>query len=659
MNPTSTFQRDRTTLLTVYFLFYYAVLLFLFLDGRSFTQYQPISFQYNRDLSELALIATGLPRWMIAHPISFIIADVLAIGLPIPLIRREWRNTKFSPWPGIAFVAWLSLYLLLADIFWQIHHEPFIVYVLLALVWTTARTKRFYNLLKACRWYLLYIFTSAAIWKLARGAAFNSQEMSRILLIHHTDLLTGDCSSITCQVYSWLIAHPALSYLLYLGGLLIEAAFIIGFFTRRFDRWLIVLAVIFVIADWLVMRIPYWTLLLGTVTLLLPTENHAPAKEKRIVLYETTHHENLPALLDLCEAQFSEVAVFLNAVSYYNLSGAGVPEQRWPKTDFFIRTDDCSNRRFIRQLFRFIRRHGYTHLHLATLDNNLLLFALRLASIGPVHVSLTVHEVNGYFSRSFRSLRDCTETIAKVYLHRSIGHYHVFLPAMAGQIRERLPAATAPTAVAVFMPSRFYTGHRDSITSPNFRIVIPGSVDPNRRNYDDVIKTLALYLSDPATPPLELLLLGEIATENGAAIVAAFQPLTGDRFTLRHFSGYISETTYEQQLASAHLIWSPLNIHKRGSRNSPETYGQTTASGLTADILLNNIPALVPADFLIPEPFQAALYPYRSPEEATAIIRGLLADPDGYRAIRDKIHQAFGYFGKDNFTGAFRELTNT
>lgn len=188
-------------------------------------------------------------------------------------------------------------------------------------------------------------------------------------------------------------------------------------------------------------------------------------------------------------------------------------------------------------------------------------------------------------------------------------------------------------------------------TSP-FRIVIPGSVDPNRRNYAEVIQTLTLL----RTTPIELILLGDSATDAGATIVTAFRSITGDHLTLRHFKGYIPESTYEQELAHAHLIWSPLNIHKSSSRNNPETYGLSTASGLTADLLVNNIPALVPAGFIIPEPFRPAIYPYRSPEEAHDLIRGFLDDPASYATVRETIHQAFTYFSKENFNKAFEEL---
>ncbi|HLX65673.1 MAG TPA: hypothetical protein VKR41_01715, partial [Puia sp.] len=269
---------------------------------------------------------------------------------------------------------------------------------------------------------------------------------------------------------------------------------------------------------------------------------------------------------------------------------------------------------------------------------------------GPFHLSLTIHEVNEYFSRSFHTLRDWTETIAKPILHRQIRHYQVFLPTLADQLRQRLPGSTA-----VFIPSRFYSGHRPPghpLPTP-FQIIVPGSLDPNRRNYNEIIQTLPIL---ECTTPIELVLLGDSSTEPGTRIIAEFQPALSDRISLRTFNGYVSETTYEETLSHAHLIWSPLNVQKSNSRNHPETYGLTTASGLTADLLLTNIPALVPADFIVPESFRAAIYPYRSPDEACRLIRHFLDDPAAYAAIRATIHQTFSYFAKENFVGPFMQL---
>lgn len=318
-----------------------------------------------------------------------------------------------------------------------------------------------------------------------------------------------------------------------------------------------------------------------------------------------------------------------------------------------------------------LKKGRYHHLQLSTLDNNLLLFAWRLAWAGPVHCSLTVHEVNAYFACSFRTLRDCSESIARVYLRRRIRHYTFFLPAMAQYFSEKLPGVTT-----VFIPSRFFRGLPPSAATPEptpgaatpvptpgaapglfFRIVIPGSVDSNRRNYDEVISVFKLILEGTDSGrPIEGVILGDSATAYGTAIVTRLQQLESPWFKLRFFKDYIPESVYEQEIAAADLIWSPLNLQKSGSRNSPETYGQTTASGLTADVLLNNAPVLVPAGFIIPELFRIAILTYRSPDDAVEIIGRLLRDRGYGRELRKRIDHSFGDFSITNFSGAFRKL---
>ncbi|HEY4337021.1 MAG TPA: hypothetical protein VGM89_14020, partial [Puia sp.] len=235
-------------LATIYFGFYFLVFGSMALSHRLLSQVRPAFMNFNRDLTELAVLATGLPRWMIAHPGSFIVFDVLLFALPL-----VWLATGLRRWLGVLFVGFLAVYLLLADIFWQVHHEPYILYLLLPLAFITRRPERIDGILQAARYYFLYIFVSAAIWKIARGAAFNSEEMSRILLVHHSELLSGDCQGWLCGLYRWLIDHPLAAQTLYWAGILTEASFFLGLFTRRYDRWLIALAVLFVAADWWVM----------------------------------------------------------------------------------------------------------------------------------------------------------------------------------------------------------------------------------------------------------------------------------------------------------------------------------------------------------------------------------------------------------------------
>jgi len=648
------YTRDKRTLPTVYFLFYYGVFLFFFIDHRLLGQYQPIFFNYNRDLTELALIVTGLPGSMIHHPWGFTVADLFALVAPLAVLGPLVRKGRFSPGCGIFFTIVISGWLLLADIFWQVHLEPFILYFLLSFVFWTNSSERFYSLLKVCRFYFLYIFFSAAVWKIARAAVFSPSEMSRILLMHHSDLLSGNCDSLQCRAIVYLIDHPALSWWLYALGVAVELSFVVGYFTRRWDRLLLGLAGLFVVADLLVMRIPYWTVLMGGVTLWIgsPPLRHS---RRGIVIYETTHHENLSALLDLSEASFEIVTVFLKPVSFDNLSGGESLVQRWPNTRFIVQEESCPNRVFIWRMFGFLRRQRYTHLHLSTLDNNLLLLALGLGLSPDVHVSLTVHEVNEYFAYSFSSFRDWTESLAKVLLHRRICHHTMFLPAMVERFLTRMPGSEA-----VFIPSRFYASPAPSAAAAAgtpFRVIVPGSVDSHRRDYDEVVAFFGEQAGRPSIRPVELVILGNCDSDYGRRILERLRRLEGPGFQCFGYQGYVPEQEYERQIGSADLLWSPLRVNKKSSRNSPETYGQTTASGLTADLLLHHAPALTPDGFELPESFRPAQLSYASPEELKAIFYRLTGDAAYANDLHKRIHLAFVFFKLENFIAAFRSLT--
>ena len=275
-------RNSRGTLLTVYCLFYYAVLLSFVSQGRLLCQYRAIYFHYNRDLLELCLIGTGLPRYMILHPWTYGVADTLSFLLPALIAVHFIIRRRFSIPLGILFSLWLLLYSLLMNIFWEGHPEPYLQYFLLSFAFMANREDRLHDVLLCSRYYLMYFFSTAALWKILRGAVFNLHEMSNILVMQHSDLLTGPCNGFRCRIYVYLIDRPFISWLFYLAAVLLEAVFVAGFFTRRWDRWLAGLAVLFVIADYWMMQLPYWPILIGIYPLLTA----GPVEKKRRRLHE-------------------------------------------------------------------------------------------------------------------------------------------------------------------------------------------------------------------------------------------------------------------------------------------------------------------------------------------------------------------------------------
>ena len=69
------------------------------------------------------------------------------------------------------------------------------------------------------------------------------------------------------KLISYVIDHARLGYLLYLLATLVELSFIVGFFTRKYDKILALLFLLFLVMDHLLMRITYYEVLPLLLTL--------------------------------------------------------------------------------------------------------------------------------------------------------------------------------------------------------------------------------------------------------------------------------------------------------------------------------------------------------------------------------------------------------
>jgi hypothetical protein len=372
----------------------------------------------------------------------------------------------------------------------------------------------------------------------------------------------------------------------------------------------------------------------------------------KLVIYETTHHETLPAILDLSDIYFEKTTVFLKELTYQNISGNAKPEEKWRRAIFIRQQEKESNRAFIKMAILFAKKNNCSHFHLSTLDNNLLYFAFHLLALSKAHISLSVQAINEYKVYKYSGIRDISESIAKIFFHKRIRHYRVFFPLMASVLEKEIPGTKA-----VFIPSRFFSGNKKKSTNDNsiFKIVIPGSVDPNRRNYDFVLDFFKKYLSGfIQKKKLELIILGRNNTNYGTDFIKELQKLSSEHFVIKSYHEYISQTEYEMQLDRADIIWSPIRIDTIGIRGTSEKYGLSTATGLTADLLMNCKPAFIPQEFNIPDHYKEALIPYRSAAELAELMNRSM---DGYSEdTYEKIFQSFSYFNKENFKQEMEKL---
>jgi hypothetical protein len=78
--------------------------------------------------------------------------------------------------------------------------------------------------------------------------------MSGILLMQHKEFLVA-------SPQHWIIRNHYIGYFLFLASTVLELIFSIGFFTKKYDKQLFILFILFLIMDFIVMRINYFEVL--------------------------------------------------------------------------------------------------------------------------------------------------------------------------------------------------------------------------------------------------------------------------------------------------------------------------------------------------------------------------------------------------------------
>jgi len=136
------------------------------------------------------------------------------------------------------------------------HHEHILVGLLFFVPILLIRDKTNFVLVFAgIRYYAIFTLFSAGLWKVYRGSLFTPNQMSEILKHQHIDYLISYPEAYFSNIISYLIAHPSLANLFWYGGWFIELTFVLGFFTRKFDKLLGSLFILFFIMDYLLMQL--------------------------------------------------------------------------------------------------------------------------------------------------------------------------------------------------------------------------------------------------------------------------------------------------------------------------------------------------------------------------------------------------------------------
>lgn len=225
-----------------YLLFIFSGVSFSFLIGDTF-------FKIEADPVSWLFYLINLPQLITSHQWLGISLDCSIVILLLLIIRNPYNNR-------LAIALFLLLLLFYVTFMGYHAHRNyqfgfFILFIPFLFKNDTSKTYAF----EATRYFLLFFYLSAALLKLSNDALSGNSLFSHLISGQFTPYFLESNTGIRTDFNLYLVAHPSISYILYLFSFLIELSVIIGFFTKRFDKYLAVMLLLFHFCNWFIMDI--------------------------------------------------------------------------------------------------------------------------------------------------------------------------------------------------------------------------------------------------------------------------------------------------------------------------------------------------------------------------------------------------------------------
>lgn len=243
---------SRFLITRIVFFAYLLILLFKLDDGTLlFQQSYPVFINPNLNITYWIFVSTGLNEIVFQSPfLKYAIDATLFCSCILCIIKP-----KVTIFP-IVFTCFLWLYQFLY--YSIVASQPFAIGLLFPCIpFIFKDNLKFFLTYSFGRFFLCGLYFLAGVLKIINGGVFNIYQMSSSLKNSISDYIYYNSDSFKAEIMSFLIVDYKTSFLLFLFAAILESAFIVGFITKRYDFYLMLLFLLFHIADYLLLDLPF------------------------------------------------------------------------------------------------------------------------------------------------------------------------------------------------------------------------------------------------------------------------------------------------------------------------------------------------------------------------------------------------------------------
>lgn len=343
----------------------------------------------------------------------------------------------------------------------------------------------------------------------------------------------------------------------------------------------------------------------------------------KIAIFETEHFEGAFPVIKLFDIPGNEITVYASPGTHKRFSdlfGENAGRFNW------IILSPGNRPGFFSSLYKNLKKQKPDVLYINTISNNHLLYAFVLSLLSIKRVILTVHDINCLFeSRPSLNFRKAAIHWGKKKLVRQVDEFNVVSDTMIPYLKTKTKQKKTHNIPGCVFENNYSSQPIKSMV----RIVVPGSLDKRRRDYEQVFQLAAIV--DNEKIPLQIILLGGYSNEYGKAITERGNSFKSDHCKIITYDvEVVDQEEFDRQMDAAHFVFIPSVIDTKICGNIPEIYGITKSSGNIFDVIKHAKPFIVPAGLTISDSLRLSCFKYQNPGDVVAFLKSFITSPGKY-----------------------------
>lgn len=338
-----------------------------------------------------------------------------------------------------------------------------------------------------------------------------------------------------------------------------------------------------------------------------------------IGIFETDHFEFAYSLYRIFDYRVNKIYFFVNQTMHEQLKrslGRAAEKCYW-----FVKEESDTLNFFMNKVKQVIDNEEIKLLFLNSIYSNYGKYASFVKTANTKTI-VTIHNINNWLKSGEKGFNAFLDKRSKKKIIKNSAAINVF----GDKLKDYFLSEYNNNINVLTIPYSIYEHSKiPEITNDYIQFVIPGSIDPRRKDYHSVLEVFEKIT--PEVRNITLTLAGKPVWDYGLEIISKCKKLKEQGVPLNWHDDFVKQSEFEKIMHDSDVIIAPVNREMPFSEDN-EIYGLTKATGATFDMARYAKPGIIPEFFNVPSELNGSLMKYSTQDELADLIKNIAADSD-------------------------------